>query len=164
MHHLSTNLYEYLRRLLLTGPLLYPQPYRIPGYQPVFLKCHETAAYISNRFGWPWQPGIQFLDLGGKLYPWPHYVNNRDGQLADFSGGAAQPFIGFVPTTEVTLLQPIIDSYTRMLGAFPDVVRQAQTWDDPLAQRLSEEFFLYLKAAAHFPPPKVLPLAIPPAG
>lgn len=93
--------------------------------------------------------GIEFLDLHGKLYPWPHCVNNRDGVLTDFSGGADQPFLGFIVTghDQIPEYNAVTKSYTDMRAD-----RLASRWSDALAQSLSDEFFIILKLSARVTP------------
>ncbi|MEG8019896.1 hypothetical protein [Sphingomonas aerolata] len=94
--------------------------------------------------------GIEFLDLHGKLYPWPHCVNERDGVPTDFSGGADQPFLGFIVTgrDQIDQFNAVVASYTDMLND-----RLAWRWSDPLAHSLSVEFFGILQSSAKFPKP-----------
>ena len=145
---LSEELYDYLRILLLKRPIVYPQPATICGFRPEFLKCHVTADEVQRRWGWPMIVGIEFLDLHGKLYPWPHCVNERGGVLTDFSGGANQPFLGFIVTghDQIEQFNAVVASYNDMLYD-----RFASRWSDPRAHSLSDEFLLSLQSSAKLP-------------
>jgi hypothetical protein len=146
---ISRYLHDYLRNLLEAGPLSYPQPATLPGLRPHFRQCHIVAEMVQNQRHWPMVVGIQFLDLFGKLYPWPHVVNQRDGQLLDFSGGADQPFLGYVVTgfDQVNEFNAIVAAYDTM-----NADQQSPRWTDPLAQSLSDDFLERLRSVARFPP------------
>lgn len=141
---LPAYLYDYLRALLHRGPILFPQPVVVEGFQPTFKQCHLTAAAVEERFCWPSVVGVQFLDLR-KLYPWPHVVNRRGSNLVDLSGSADQPFIGFVETDAEEL-----DEFNAIVRAYDQLGRDQHEdrWSDPIAQALSDEFYEKLKSEA----------------
>lgn len=100
---------------------------------------------VAVELGWVPVVGVEFLDLNGKLYPWPHMVNRSPRGLVDFSPPVDQPRLGFFETgwSEFHEWRMIIADYNEMqaAGSLP-------SWGDPLADELTDEFMPALAAAA----------------
>lgn len=154
---LSDAAYAYLRALLTERDFVFPERAIFMfshDFSPVHLQCHQTAMQVAIESGWPPVVGIQFIDLRGKLYPWPHMVNRRqDGVLVDCSPKPDHPVLGFIETgwAEFAEWRQVIADYDA-LGAYAD----KPCWGDALADRLSEEFLHPIQSALMAGAPRIV--------
>lgn len=144
----SDAVYGLLRELLDEGEIEFPalsnEPFQ-DGFIPQFRACHITAERVQSVKGYQPVAGIAFLDLNGKLYPWPHFVNmHPDVGLIDYSPAPDQPVLGFIRVAhhQIPMLQAVVDEYNALAAdaSSPD-------WSDPLAAKLHGEFMPKLVAA-----------------
>lgn len=111
------------------------------GHKPKHLECHVTAMHLEHTKGWRAQIGIQWLDKGGYLLPWPHVINWVDDQLIDFSQPIDQPKLGFTLIgNDVAMANAITTSTGHGKG-----VPSAGDWNDPLLGQLHRLWFSRLK-------------------
>lgn len=111
------------------------------GHTPIHLQCHVTANHLETMRGWRAQLGIQWLDKGGRLLPWPHVVNRIDGELVDSSFPVDQPKLAF------TLIGNDVEMFNGLVASPTDPTAPTPIggWADPLAQWLHEDWFARLK-------------------
>lgn len=91
--------------------------------------------------------GIQWLDKGGRLLPWPHVVNWVGGSLVDYSHSILEPKLGFT----------LIGNDVAMFGAVTasteewEVGGPGSAWADPWLWRLHCDWFTKLKQFSQSP-------------
>jgi len=139
--------YRFLRGLLDLGDLVTPEPAHFlfsDGFAPTHLKCHMTAMQVAVETGFPPVVGIAFIDLAGKLYPWPHMVNrHRDGMLLDGSPRPDHPLLGFIETGWRSM-----EHWRRIVTAYDALGTRATalSWGDPLADQLTSDYLPRLRS------------------
>lgn len=139
--------YEFLVFLLRERPVLFPRKEAYDfndGFRPQHRQCQLTAIHLFQSQGLDMISGICWLDVHGKLYPWAHVVNLQGDELVDYSHGIAEPSFGFSPMTNDEVEQ----RFNRITAAydieeFDDRVKPG--WGDPLAQLLSDEWYVRLR-------------------
>lgn len=165
---LSEQLYVLLNGWLEHRPILYPKSVLLPfgeGFVPTHLDCYGTARKVHEQFGWAVIAGIQFLDLAGKLFPWPHMVNlNGEGfpwGLIDASPEPDQSKLGFVPIRldETKFWNDITSAY--MAAEVGNA--NGPSWGCPLADGLSARWYQVLLARSNFLRTPMPTLEIPPS-
>lgn len=161
---LSDAGYDYLKALLSSRAPLFPEQamFMFSGdFQAVHLQCHLTAMQVAVESGHPPVIGIQFIDLHGKLYPWPHMVNRRGDTLIDCSPKPNQPVLGFIETGWDELPQ-----WRRIVTDYNELGSRAEkpSWGDPLADQLSTAFLGRLRDRPGVVPPVRAPGIAPGAG
>ncbi len=145
---ISEMTYKFLEDILSTGLIEFPpvsSEVFPSGHIPKFRDCYVTAAQAESELGLPKVAGVAFLDLAGKLYPWPHFVNMRpSGELVDISPRPDQPMLGFIRIGhhQIPPLQTVINEYDALAAQL-----HAPTWNDALADALTEQFRPQLVAA-----------------
>jgi|GEM_PF-2061389 len=151
---LSETTYSYLRTLLATRKVTFPEQAIFmfsEDFVAAHLKCHLTAMHVAVEWGYPPVIGIQFIDLHGKLYPWPHMVNRRDDTLIDGSPKPNHRVLGFIETSwdELAEWRGIVAIYNEMAHS-----AELPNWGDPLADRLTAEFMDGLQAPTYCSMPR----------
>lgn len=137
---ISPQVHAFLNQMLSTGTVEFPPAIAEPfasGFEPHFQACHITAAKAEAEKGYPAVAGVAFLNLNGKLYPWPHFVNMRaSGELVDFSPRPDQAMLGFIRIAfhQRPMMQPIIDQYNALHAN-----AGAPVWNDQLADGLGAQ-------------------------
>lgn len=145
---LSLEFYKYLEDILSTREIEYPVGTSQPlpsGFRPEHLKCHLTAMQVAIDLGCLPVVGVQFLDMNGKLYPWPHMVNRHGGGLIDYSPRPGEPRLGFIETGWGEFHQ-----WRAVTGAYNERAAFAgkPTWGDSRADSLSSQFLERLRERA----------------
>lgn len=141
---LDMDQYQYLDEVLRRNPTLTPRVASYPlndGHVPTHQQCQRTAMHLETTCGWGAQIGIQWLDKGGRLLPWPHVVNWVGNDLADYSCPILEPKLGFTLTgNDVDMANSLtVCIVDRELGG------PGSAWADPLLWKLHEDWFIKLK-------------------
>ena len=141
---LSQDQYRYLDNALRMRPTVRPHlaPYPLnDDHLPTHQQCQVTAVHLESRRGWNAQIGIQWLDKGGRLLPWPHVVNWVDDNLVDYSYPILEPKLGF------TLIGNDVDMANSLTACVEDreVGAPGSAWADPQLLKLHEDWFAKLK-------------------
>ena len=97
--------------------------------------------HLERTCGLGAQIGIQWLDKGGRLIPWPHVVNWVGDHLVDYSCPIREPKLGF------TLIGNDVDRANRLTLSIEDrdINQPGSAWADPLLARLHQDWFAKLK-------------------
>jgi len=141
---LRKDQYGYLDNALRMKPTLRPRtaPYPLSDHHtPTHQQCQITAMHLETTRGWGAQIGIQWLDKGGRLLPWPHVVNWVDEELVDYSCPILEPKLGF------TLIGNDVDVANGLTADIEDreIGMPGSAWADPLLLKLHEDWFVKLK-------------------
>ncbi len=141
---IEENHYRYLNDVLWNRPTVRPQvePYPFSdGHVPTHTQCQLTAMHLEVTRGWRAQIGIQWLDKGGRLLPWPHVVNWVGDGLIDFSCPILEPKLGF------TLIGNDVHMANELTRCVHDreLGPPGSPWADPLLWKLHEDWFAKLK-------------------
>ena len=139
---LTQDQYHYLDDALRLRPTVRPSaaPYPLKdGHTPTHRQCQITAMHLETTQGWGAQIGIQWLDRGGFLLPWPHVVNWVNSALVDYSCPILEPKLGF------TLIGSDAAMANALTGSIGEVGPPGTSWADPLLLRLHEDWFGKLK-------------------
>lgn len=141
---LTPHQYRYLDDVLRLNRTLRPHTAPYPftdGHKPTHQQCQVTAMHLETKLGWGAQLGIQWLDKGGRLLPWPHVVNWVNGELVDYSCPVVEPKLAF------TLIGNDVGMFNGLTASPTDPTASTLTggWADPLAHRLHEDWFASLR-------------------
>lgn len=144
---MTEDIFAYLRRLLSSCPVTHPitYPYAFMGnFRANHRQCHLTAMQVGIEAGHDPVLGIEFLDLNGKLYPWPHMINRGPMGLVDHSPPPEQPKLGFVETGWAEFAQ-----WREVTRIYDILERSAQQprWGVPAADALTDDFLAVLRAS-----------------
>lgn len=143
---LNREQFAYLDDALRRKPTIVPRlaPYPLnDGHVPEHRTCQLTAMHLERTQGWSAQIGIQWLDKGGLLLPWPHVVNWVRDELVDFSCPINERKLGF------TMIGNDVDMANSLTDDVEGAVLEppARGWADPLLQELHARWFARL---AHY--------------
>lgn len=141
---LSQDQYRYLDNALRTKPTVRPRnaPYPLSdGHVPIHQHCQITAMHLETTCGWGAQIGIQWLDKGARLLPWPHVVNWVGNNLVDYSCPILEPKLGF------TLTGNDVDMANSLTACIEgrEIGESGSAWADPLLLKLHEDWFAKLR-------------------
>jgi len=141
---LTQDQYRYLDHALRLKPTVRPRtaPYPLnDGHTPTHQQCQLTAIHLEETQGWGAQIGIQWLDNGGRLLPWPHVVNWVNSSLVDYSCPILEPKLGF------TLIGNDVAEANGLTGSVEDreIGAPGSSWADPLLLKLHEDWYGKLK-------------------
>jgi len=141
---ISSKQYSYLDAALRTKPTFKPAlvPYPLSdGHVPTHQQCQVTAMHLEATRGWNAQIGIQWLDKGGRLLPWPHVVNWVDEHLIDYSYSILERKLGF------TLIDNDVEMANSLMSCIEDreVGELGSEWSDVYLWRLHESWYEKLK-------------------
>jgi hypothetical protein len=153
---LSEEGYEYLKSLLGKGKIVFPERAVFmfsEDFIAAHLKCHQTAMQVAVESGFPPVVGIQFIDLNGKLYPWPHMVNRRQDALIHCSPRPSEPVLGFIETSWEELPQ-----WRQIVVEYNDLASHVDKphWGDPYADLLTAEFMAPIRASLQAAAPQIV--------
>ncbi|MBX7489841.1 hypothetical protein K3177_15135 [Qipengyuania sp. GH25] len=141
---LTQEQYEYLDNALRINPTVKPRQSAYPfddGHKPIHTQCQVTAMHLERTRGWAAQIGVQWLDKGGFLLPWPHVINWVYSDLFDFSLSINEHKIGFtLMGNDVEMANAITASSGHGYG-----LTQDGQWMDPLLDKLHKRWFGKLK-------------------
>ena len=141
---LNRKQYDYLDHALRMKPTVKPgvAPYPFnDGHIPTHQQCQITAMHLETTHGWGAQIGIQWLDKGGRLFPWPHVVNWVGNNLVDYSCSILEPKLGF------TLIGNDADMANDLTACVEgrEIGPLGSIRTDPLLRKLHEDWFDKLK-------------------
>ncbi len=111
------------------------------GHVPAHRQCQVTAMHLETRYGLGAQIGIQWLEKGGGLLPWPHVVNWVDEKLVDYSHPILEAKLGF---TMIGNDVEMANALTVSIGD-PDIGQNGETWVDPFLSKLHVLWYAKLK-------------------
>lgn len=132
---ISYDQYRYLDDALKYKPTVRPQiaAYSLEdGHTPTHAQCQITAMHLESSRGWRAQIGIQWLDKGGLIVPWPHVVNWVEDRLMDFSS----------PILERKLAFTLIGNDVEMANGLTASVDDPEGFGraDPMLHKLNESW------------------------